>query len=161
MRKEKKNSQINVNYYNKLIVILRGREQKASCFVLVLVLWCVCAGHRRSGSAAAHSAHGSGVYGPEARPRHQTLPPHRASQDRLLQTIRQLTASPKYRLGNATGKGWIQFWTYCILVENYGLLWINFAFWDLDLLQIWFFQKKKKGFFWGGSFFFALERHKQ
>lgn len=43
-----------------------------------------CAGHRWSGSAAANFAHRAGVYGPEARPRHQTVSPDRARQGCLL-----------------------------------------------------------------------------
>lgn len=52
------------------------------------------AGHGRPGHAAAHAAHRAGVHGPEARPRHQAVPPDRARQGGLLQAVRQLSPSP-------------------------------------------------------------------
>lgn len=48
------------------------------------------AGHRRSGTAAAHAAHRPGVHGPEAGTRHQALSPDRARQDGLLQAVCQM-----------------------------------------------------------------------
>lgn len=70
----------------------------------------VCAGHRRSGAAAAHPAHRAGVHGPEARPRHQAVSPDRARQDRLLQTVRQLMAGRQRTAGPARDAGFGASW---------------------------------------------------
>ncbi len=62
-----------------------------SSSLLNIYVYLFCAGHRRSGAAAANSAHSAGVYGPETRPGHQAVSPDRARQGCLLQTVRQLT----------------------------------------------------------------------
>lgn len=93
------------------------------------------AGHWRPGAAAAHSAHRTGVHGPEARPRHQTVPPDRARQGRLLQTVRQLIQEQ-----HDSKSRWIR----CLLVGSCG------AFMD--------FQNARKGIFLGAI---ALEKNKR
>ena len=48
--------------------------------VLLRLCFSLCVGDRRESSDAAEERHGDEVHGPEARPRSQTLLPHRETQ---------------------------------------------------------------------------------